>query len=136
MQRFLETERGCAVVGDDQFEAELLSELGAEEQMIIAEPGFPGGIVRDAGEGHGYVVIRVSDAFQLPGFCAHQSVRRGVRVFRAGREPRKTDGYAATNCCAILPLRFRTYIEHFFASGRLPRSDVCAVQVNFTRGSG
>jgi len=42
MQRFLETERGCAVVGDDQFEAELLSELGAEEQMIIAEPGFPG----------------------------------------------------------------------------------------------
>jgi len=71
MQRFLETERGCAVVGDDQFEAELLSELGAEEQMIIAEPGFPGGIVRDAGEGHGYVRRpRVTVTLPVPVLCA------------------------------------------------------------------
>src|ERR1700756_4764823 len=57
-----------------------------------------------------------------------------MRILGAGGEPRKTDGHAAANRQAILPLGFRTDVQDFFGAGGFPRSDVRSVKVNFTGG--
>src|SRR5579863_6760549 len=96
------------MVGDNQFEAELFAERGAKKKVKIAEPGFAAGFVKRGGERDGDVMVRVGNAFQLPGFRAHQAMRRGARIFGARGKPREAHRNSTSNRGAVLPLRFRT----------------------------
>src|SRR5882724_2501148 len=108
------------MVRDDQLEAELFAECGAKEKVKITEPAFAGGFIKRGGESDGNVVVSMGDAFKLPGFRAHQTVRRGTRIFGAGGKPRKAHGHSTANRGAVLPLRFRTDIQGLFRASRLP----------------
>src|SRR5260221_4129524 len=123
------------MVRDDQLEAELFAECGAKEKVKITEPGFAGGFIKRGGESDGNVVVSMGDALKLPGFRAHQTVRRGTQIFGAGGKPRKAHGHSPANRGAVLPLRFRADIECLIGSSWLPRSDMRSVQTNFTGGT-
>jgi len=130
MESFFETEGRGAVVCDDQFKPELLTECGTEEQMIIAEPGFLDGIVGGGGEGDGNVVVGVGDTFQLPGFCAHQAVRRGMRITSArvenhGKQTGAPPRIAEPSC----HFDFELTVKDFFGASGFPRSDVRSVKI-------
>src|ERR1700757_223916 len=90
VERFLETEGRRSMGGDNQLKAELFTKRGAEKKVEIAEPGFSAGFVKSGGESDSDVVVGMGNAFQLPGFCAHQAVRGGTWVFCTGGKPRET----------------------------------------------
>src|SRR5258708_5473964 len=123
------------MVRDDQLEAEVFGECGGKEKVKISERGFGCGFIKRGGESDRDVVVSMGDAFKLPGFRAHQTVRRGTQIFGAGGKPREAHGHSTANRGAVLPLRFRADIECLISSSWLPRSDMRSVQTNFTGGT-
>src|ERR1700733_8096040 len=86
-------------------------------------PDFDGHADRDS-------ALTLGHRLQLPGRGANKPVGGRPGIVRLVAKPGKTDGYSPPDGAAVLPSRVFTDKQHLLGARRLPRGDVCAVQVH------
>ena len=102
------------------------------DQPEIGGPPSSGVRVAHGRHGDRNRIIVARDGVQGPSLGADEPVRRRLGVVGLSAEPGKANWDSSANGDAFMPLRARAEKEHLLCTGRLPRSDLGAVQVDLS----
>src|SRR5580692_8420353 len=132
MQGLFKAERLGAGIAYLELESQFTPESHTMEHPEIGRPPLSSVRVALCRHADGDAVGILLDGFQHPYFCSNDTMRRRVGIISFGPKPGKADRYATANGFTFFPTSLTAQEDHFFRAGRLPGSDLRAVQMHLS----